>query len=594
MTDIAWRAWSDEAFTEAQQQNKPVLLSIVAPWCQFCRAMDEQTFSNEAIAQFISDNLVPVRVDSDKRPDINSRYTQGGWPTTCVLSPEGDLIWGGTFVPADGMAQLLPQVLHAFRNDKQGMATHIAQVREQVQQQTTAPPLDTSLEVTADIVRNAVLGAKQNFDFAFGGFGKEQKFPHVEALELCLEQYAASVRGGEPDQDFAIMLEKTLTGLVEGDLHDQGAGGFFRYTQTPDWRAPQVEKLLEDNALLARSLARAYQVLGDNRWKDAATKTFEYLDTVLFDETRGTWGGSQYADAEYYAQPLAERADWNPPTVDPTVLAGPNALAVRAHVSWWQATGDSEALAKAKRGFDFLTENLLKQDGALDHFLPEADTDLSQVGRIPTGLLSDSADYIAAALDLYEAGQGVAYLDSADLVATWVRGHLEDPRGSALFDSATRPDAVGNLKVGTKDVPDNMQAADALLRLYLLTGDEEHAHLAQRILQAFIPASPQLGFFGSGFALAAQRALLPPILVHVLGTEGAPETQALIAAANKPYRYERAVQPLDPANPDDAEHIESLGYKPDALPVAYVCVATRCLEPTTGPAALSELVATAF
>jgi uncharacterized protein YyaL (SSP411 family) len=594
MTDIAWRAWSDEAFTEAQQQNKPVLLSIVAPWCQFCRAMDEQTFSNEAIAQFIGDNLIPVRVDSDKRPDINGRYTQGGWPTTCILSPEGDLIWGGTFVPADGMAQLLPQVLHAFRNDKQGMANHIAQVREQVQQQTTAPPLDTSLEVTFDIVRNAVLGAKQNFDFAFGGFGKEQKFPHIDALELCLEQYAASLRGGEPDQDFAIMLEKTLTGLVEGDLHDQGAGGFFRYTQTPDWRAPQVEKLLEDNALLARSLARAYQVLGDSRWRDAAEKTIGYLDGVLYDTNRGTWGGSQYADAEYYAQPLAERADWNPPTVDPTVLTGPNALAVRAHVSWWQATGDTESLAKAKRGFDFLTENLLKGDGSLDHFLPEDDTDLSTVGRIPTGLLSDSADYIAAALDLYEAGQGCRYLDSADLVAAWVRGHLEDPRGSALFDAAVRPDAIGNLKVGTKDVPDNMQAADALLRLYLLTGDEEHAHLAQRILQAFIPASPQLGFFGSGFALAAQRALLPPILVHVLGTAGASETDALIAAANKPYRFERAVQPLDPANPDDAEHIESLEYKPTQLPVAYVCVATRCLEPTSDPDALSELVKTAF
>ncbi len=594
MTDIAWRAWSDEAFTEAQQQNKPVLLSIVAPWCQFCRAMDEQTFSNEAIAQFVADNLIPIRVDSDKRPDINGRYTQGGWPTTCVLSPEGDLIWGGTFVPADGMAQLLPQVLHAYRNDKQGMANHIAQVREQVQQQTTAPPLDTSLQVTSDIVRNAVLGGKQNFDFAFGGFGKEQKFPHVEAIELCLEQYAASIRGGEPDEDFAIMLEKTLSAIVSGDLHDQGAGGFFRYTQTPDWRAPQVEKILEDNALLARTLARAYQVLGDNRWKEAAEKTFTYLDTILYDANRGTWGGSQYADAEYYAQPLAERADWNPPTVDPTVLAGPNALAVRAHVSWWQVTGDTDALAKAKRGFDFLAENLLKPDGALDRFLPEEDTDLTTVGRIPSGLLGDSADYIAAALDLYEAGQGVAYLDSADLVATWVRGHLEDPRGSALFDSVTRPDAVGNLKVGTKDVPDNMQAADALLRLYLLTGDEEHAHLAQRILQAFIPASPQLGFFGSGFALAAQRAILPPILVHVLGTEGTPETQALIAAANKPYRYERAVQPLDPANADDAEHIESLGYAPARLPVAYVCVATRCLEPTSDPAALSELVKTAF
>jgi len=593
MTQIAWRPWSDEAFKEAQQQNKPVLLSITAPWCQFCRAMEEQTFSNDAIAQYITDQFIPVRADSDKRPDVNARYTQGGWPTTCILTPEGDVLWGGTFVPADGMAQLLPQVLNAFHNDKQSMAKHVAQTREQLRQQTTPPPLDQDLQVTPDLVRNAVIGVKQNFDFAFGGFGKEQKFPHVDAIELCLEQYAAGLRAGQQDLEYMIMLGKTLVGMLSGDLHDQGAGGFFRYTQAPNWRNPQVEKLLEDNAQLARTFTRAYQVMGDENWKAVAEKTIGYLDNVLYDNTRGTWGGSQFADAEYYAQPLAERVEWNPPTVDPTVLTGPNALAVRAHIAWWQVTGDEASLAKAKRGLDFLIQNVLKPDGALDHFLPEEDADVEAAGGVPHGLLGDSADFTAACLDLYEAGQGVHYLDTADLVAGWVRGHLEDPRGGALYDSIVRPDAVGNLKFGAKDVPDNMQMADALLRLYLLTGDEEHARLAQRVLQAFVPASPQLGFFGAGLALAAQRALLPPILVHILGTAGSPETQALIAAANKPYRFERAVQPLDPANPDDAEHIETLGYPTDTLPVAYVCVATRCLDPTNKAEELTELVRTA-
>jgi hypothetical protein len=594
MTEIAWRAWGEEAFNEAQRLNRPVLLSIVAPWCQYCRAMDEQTFGNEAIAQYIADNFVPVRVDSDKRPDVNSRYTQGGWPSTCVLSPEGDIIWGGTFVPADGIAKLLPQILNAFHKDKQNMAQHIANFREQWRQQTTPPPLDAGLQVTPDLVRNAVIGAKQNFDFAFGGFGKEQKFPHIDAIELCLEQYSASQRLAAEDLDFLIMIGKSLVGMADGDLHDQGVGGFFRYTQAPNWRSPQVEKMLEDNAQIARIYIHAYQVLGDERWKAVAEKTIGYLDNVLYDDRRGTWGASQFADAEYYSQPLAERAEWNPPTVDPTVLAGPNALAIRAHVAWWQATGSADALARAQRGMDFLLEHLLKPDGALDHFHPEDDEDAAAAGRIPNGLLSDSADVVAAGLDLYEAGLGIRYLDTADLIAGWVRGHLEDPRGSALFDAVVRPDAVGILKFGTKDVPDNMQMADALLRLYLVTGDEEHARLAQRIVQAFIPASPQLGFFGTGLALAAQRSLLPPILVHILGPAGSPETQALIAAANRPYRFERAVQPLDPSNADDAEHIESLGYPTDKLPVAYVCVATRCLEPTRSPEELTTIVQTAM
>ena len=132
MSQIAWRAWSDEAFAEAREQDKPILLSLTAPWCQFCAAMDEQTYGNEAIAGYISENFVAVRVDSDKRPDVNARYTQGGWPSTCLLSPDGDILWGGTFVPADGFAQLLPQFLGEFKNNKQGLAQHTAQLREQL------------------------------------------------------------------------------------------------------------------------------------------------------------------------------------------------------------------------------------------------------------------------------------------------------------------------------------------------------------------------------------------------------------------------------------------------------------------------------
>lgn len=595
MTQVAWRAWSDDVFADAQQQNKPILLSLVATWCQFCKRMDQETFENEAIAQYINENFVAIRVDTDKRPDINTRYAQGGWPSTCLLTPEGDLLWGGTYVPAEQMAQMLPQVLNEFRNNKAGVAQHVAGLREQLKQQNSPPPLDTSLVVGPEMVQGTLLGVLHNFDFAFGGFGHNgQKFPHVDALEFVMEQYSRSVVLGAPYEDLMTVIEKTLSGMADGGLQDQGAGGFFRYTQTPDWRDPQVEKLLEDSAQVARLFCRAYQITQDDEWRETAEKTLNYINGSLYDSAQGTWGGSQAADAEYYAQPLAERSEWNPPTVDPTVYCGANAQAVRANVAWWQATGDAEALARARKGMDFLITHLLQPDGALNHFLPASEEDVRAVGRMPTGLLADAADVTAACLDLYEAGQGTEYLDRAEEVGEWVRGHLEDPRAGGLFESVVRPDAVGNLKVGTKDVPDNMQMADALLRLYLATGEEEHARLAQRILQSFLPALPQLGFFGAGYALAAERALLPPILVHLIGPASDPKTALLLAAAHKPYRFERFVQPLDPSNEDDAEHIENLGYpKPDG-PIAYVCVGTRCLDPVTDPTELSELVAAAL
>jgi uncharacterized protein YyaL (SSP411 family) len=491
------------------------------------------------------------------------------------------------------MAQLLPQVKSQFDNNPQGVEQHVAQLREQIRQQNTPPPLDPALQITPEIAHGVLLGIKHNFDFAFGGFGHSgSKFPHPDAIEFTMEQYARTVLAGSPDADLRLMLDRTLAGIANGGLNDPGSGGFFRYTQTPDWRDPQVEKLLEDSAVLARVYSRAYQLLGDERWKATAEQTLRYMHETLYDSETGTWGGSQFADSEFYAQPLAERAEWNPPTVDPTILTGPNAQAVRAYIAWWAATGDAASLDIATRGLDFILTNLLQADGALDHFLPDSDLDPKAVGRIPTGLLADAADVTAACLDLYEAGRGVDYLERAEEIAGWVKGHLEDPRAGGLLDAVVRPDAVGNLKVPTKDVQDNMQMADALLRLFLATGEEEHARLAQRILQGFLPALPQIGFFGASFALATERALLSPILVHVLGPTTDPRTIALVAAAHRPYRFERLVQPLDPSNEDDAEHIENLNYpKPDS-PIAYVCIGTTCLDPTSDAAKLSELITT--
>jgi hypothetical protein len=242
---------------------------------------------------------------------------------------------------------------------------------------------------------------------------------------------------------------------------------------------------------------------------------------------------------------------------------------------------------------DFLLGNLRGEDGALVHFFTSDPDAVAAAGRVPAGLLADAADVAAACLDLYEAGQGAFYLDQAEEIAGWVRGHLEDPRGGGLFDAVVRPDAMGNMKLGTKDLSDNMQMADALLRLFLATGEEEHARLAQRILQAFIPASPQLGFFGAGFALAAERAVLPPVLVHLIAPLREEGTQDLLRAAHRPYRFERFVQPLDPSDAADAEHIENLEYPAATEPVAYVCVGTTCLPAISDPDTLTETIVTA-
>jgi uncharacterized protein len=586
MTLVAWRSWGEEAFALAQAQEKPVLLSITASWCQFCAAMDENTYGNEALAQYVNDNFVPVRIDSDKRPDVNARYSQGGWPSTCVLTGDGDILWGGTSLSPDQMAQLLPQVLNSYRTEKPQIAQHVQGLREQIRQQHTPPPLDPNLGIDPSLPLNVLLGAKFEFDFAFGGFGHNgQKFPQTDVIELVMEQYSRSLQAEEPDGDLKLILERTLVGIASGGLCDSVDGGYFRYAQTPDWRNPQFEKLLEDNALLLRVFSRAFALLSDARWKTAADNTFGYLKTHLWLEEKGVFGGSQFADGEYYGQPVEERKEWNPPAVDETVLTGPNAQAVRGLVAYWQATGNAEALPMACKTMDYLLAHLVSEGGVVARF---ESGDASEA--VPSGMLADAADLVAACLDLYETAQGVSYLDRGEEIATWSRGHLEDPVGGALFDAPVRPDALGNLKVGTKDITDNMQMADALLRLFLATGETEHAQLAQRILQAFQPAAPQMGFFGSVLALVVERAILPPVLVHVVGPKDDPRTHALLKAAHTPYRYERFVQPLDPSNEDDAAHLENLGYPIPEQPTAHTLVATDPRAPTIDPETLIETI----
>ena len=265
-------------------------------------------------------------------------------------------------------------------------------------------------------------------------------------------------------------------------------------------------------------------------------------------------------------------------------------MAVRALVAWWQITGEAEALTQATRVMDYLLANLVDESGCPTHFQP---AEGEEVGEVPTGMLADVTDLVAAGLDLYEVGQGVTYLDRAEEIANWSRGHLESPETGGLFDAPMRPNALGNLKVASRDVVDNMLLADSLLRLFLATGETEHAQLAQRILQAFQPAAPNMGFFGASMALAIERAVLPPVLVHVLGAASDPRTQALLQAAHKPYRYEKFVQPLDPTNEDDAAHIENLGYPTPEQPTAHIMVATDALAPTVDAEILIETIQTA-
>ncbi len=256
---VKWREWSDEAFADAKAQDKPVLLGISAVWCHWCHVMDRGVpgdpahtgvYNNQQIADFINANYIPVRVDNDQRPDINARYNMGGWPTTCFLTPDGDVIYGGTYFAPSQMRQLLPRVVDVWRDDRQDILSKL-ETREtttnegrkmQAESVGSSERLAMSAEEIISGVANLII---RNFDPKHGGLGDDQKFPMSDAWALLL-----AVHSQTKDVRLLDMVTRTFIAMGTQGMYDLAVGGWFRYSTTPDWGVPHFEKMLEDHGRL--------------------------------------------------------------------------------------------------------------------------------------------------------------------------------------------------------------------------------------------------------------------------------------------------------------------------------------------------------
>src|SRR4051794_4627579 len=171
--EIGWRPWGEKAFQEAQVADKPVLLAISAVWCHWCHVMDETSYSDANTIALINERYVPIRVDNDERPDVNRRYNMGGWPTTAFLTPDGEIIHGGTYIPPDVMYQTVGAVSEIWRDKREDIQRRVAEVKAQEDSTRAPKPGDLS----SDIVESVSALIRGQYDPEHGGFGREPKFP---------------------------------------------------------------------------------------------------------------------------------------------------------------------------------------------------------------------------------------------------------------------------------------------------------------------------------------------------------------------------------------------------------------------------------
>ncbi|HEY6202300.1 MAG TPA: DUF255 domain-containing protein [Candidatus Limnocylindria bacterium] len=568
-SEIQWRAWGDAAFEAAREQNKPVLLAISAVWCHWCHVMDETSYSSGDIIKVINEKFVPVRVDNDERPDVNRRYNMGGWPSTVFLTPEGEIIHGGTYVPPEQMWQTLNGVDEVWSTKREEITQRVVELRAQ---ESEARKSKTG-ELSTDIVDTVAALVRGQYDPQFGGFGRSPKFPQVRLIRFLLDEYR---RHGYPD--IAHMLHKTLGAMAASGMHDKIEGGFFRYATTREWEVPHYEKMLEDNAELLAVYAEAHRTFPQAGYDAVVRDVVRWMDTVLWRDDVKAFAGSQDADEVYYELDAAGREKHGAPFVDKTVYTGWNALAVSAYVAAAAALGDETIEERAHQVVRSIASRMrVAPDGRLMHF-DRGD------GPQVADLLSDWAAFLQAALDEYETGKHLGALGGAVEAATAIRDRLEDAADGGFFDAPERAEP-GRVALREKPIEDNAMAADGLMRLAALTGDDRWREMAVRALRSFVGSYRGWGQFASSYANSIARALTEPLAITVVGPKGDATANALWGAARSVDDPARSVQRIVPN--EDGARLAQLGF-PSERTAAYVCIGTVCSAPLGDEVSLRE------
>ncbi|HEV2209520.1 MAG TPA: thioredoxin domain-containing protein [Verrucomicrobiae bacterium] len=302
---VDWYAWRPDAFDQARSSGKPIFLSIGYSTCHWCHVMERETFENTAVAGFLNQHFISIKVDREERPDVDRVYMtfvqattgQGGWPLTVFLTPDLKPFFGGTYFPPDsrygrpGFLQLLQQIHQVWQSRRNDVADSAAQMTERLAEAAAGERSTVAgAELGPDVLKAVAGLLKQSFDPRHGGFGQAPKFPQPSQPRLLLR---CALRFNDEDARRMVLL--TCDHMAAGGIHDQLGGGFARYSVDAEWLVPHFEKMLYDNAQLAQLYLDAGLVSGESRYFDVAR---DILDYVLRDMTHPEGGFYSAEDAD--------------------------------------------------------------------------------------------------------------------------------------------------------------------------------------------------------------------------------------------------------------------------------------------------------
>ena len=567
---IHWRAWGQEALDEAKKQDKLVLLSLSAVWCHWCHVMDETTYSNEEIIAFINEHFIPVRVDSDMRPDIDTLYNQGGWPSTVIMTPQGEVLTGGTYLPPDEMLGRVKRIAEIFQQDRSTITGWLAETKA-VRTQRDLSEGELASAPGENDLRAIVKDLAEVFDENHGGFGAGQKFPSPESIDLLLASFAQ-----KQDPLVKRMVTTTLDHMAKGELFDDVDGGFFRYATKPDWSEPHYEKMLDLNAGMIRNYADASLVFGSNEYKQIARKCVRYVRQNLYDAASGAFFGSQDADEAY--SKTRNRKGMTAPAVDRTTYTDSSALMISALVSAYGAVGEQQYLDMAMKSADYLLAEIFGKDRGFYHYSRNGARNLD-------GLLSDNVLAGSALLDLYNVTGEKRYLTAAREINALLKSSFFDTNTKRFRQSLAAQIATPIVPGMLSKVNDNLanyRAIRFMGRMSYVAESTDQLEIRDEALAALSGTYQDFTPNAAAYGNALLWAMGDPVEITIIAKGKA--ARHYLAAIRDVYVPKKIVRVLSVT--EEGGQIKKLGYqKHEAV---YLCVGKHCSKPIKKPEKLKE------
>jgi len=605
---VDWYPWGEEAFARARAEDKPVLLSVGYAACHWCHVMAHESFEDETTAALMNERFVNVKVDREERPDVDALYMdavvsltgQGGWPMTVFVTPEGEPFFGGTYYPPEprhglpSFRQLLVAIADAYRDRREDIAQQAAAIVDALRRSAELMPSREPL--SGGLIADAVRVLRGQLDPEWGGFGHAPKFPPASTIELLLRAGALDV------------ATKTLDGMAAGGMYDLVGGGFHRYSVDDRWLVPHFEKMLYDNALLAPAYLHAWVVTGNERYRQVAEETLDYMvrelrlpsggfassqdaDTDGVEGLTYTWTADEGAPAELLEpfehgrfilrgeldeetreRLLSIRERRPQPALDDKVIAAWNGLALAALAEGGRRLGRGDLVDVARDLGGLLAADPLwrtLRDGR---------------ARYPA-YLEDYANVAHGLVELHVATGELRWLHEARRIALRaVELFADEERGGFFLTPADGEQLVAR----RKDLDDNptpsgsAMLAFVLIRLARIWGEDElerHAAGALRLCATRLGHTRTPSAFGWSLC-ALDLYLSPSREVAIAG----PPDSAVARAALRGFDP-NAVVAFGPA--EDVPLLTGKGLV-EGQPAVYVCERFVCRAPVTDPAAFAD------